>query len=98
MEARGLTVPKLEELDPSKYSARLLGLTLVTSKGWERTPTLISIRLREHKNSRGFLTSQTILDTMLHEMCHLKHGPHGLRFRMMWKELRAEFDDCEHAL
>jgi hypothetical protein len=92
MQKRGWTVPKLEELDPSKYP--LHGVTHMSWKGTgKKKPTRITLRLRDpSRNYTRWRDVDEITSTLLHEMSHLKYGGHGWRFRALWKGLRAEFD------
>ncbi|XP_039117215.1 DNA-dependent metalloprotease WSS1 [Dioscorea cayenensis subsp. rotundata] len=65
---------------------RLLGLNI--NKGRE-----VRIRLRAFNNDLAFLPFEQVLDTMLHELCHIEIGPHNAEFYRLWDELRKECDD-----
>ncbi|RFU72223.1 hypothetical protein TARUN_10039 [Trichoderma arundinaceum] len=38
-----------------------------------------------------FLPTESIVDTMLHELCHIVHGPHDAKFHALWDQLRDEW-------
>ncbi|KAJ4397587.1 hypothetical protein N0V93_001819 [Gnomoniopsis smithogilvyi] len=37
-----------------------------------------------------FLPIEQVTDTMLHELCHIVHGPHDAKFHALWDQLRDE--------
>ncbi|KAJ0985005.1 hypothetical protein J5N97_003361 [Dioscorea zingiberensis] len=65
---------------------RLLGLNI----GGGRE---VRIRLRALNNDLVFLPFEQVLDTMLHELCHIEVGPHNAEFYKLWDELRKECDE-----
>jgi hypothetical protein len=83
MRARGWKVKQLAEMDP--HHANLLGLNI--NKGEQ-----ILLRLRDHSDRSQFLPFGKIVDTMLHELAHIVHGPHGVPFHNLWGQLREELD------
>lgn len=66
---------------------RLLGLNI--NKGRE-----VRIRLRAFNNDLAFLPFEQVLDTMLHELCHIEIGPHNAEFYRLWDELRKVLFVC----
>ncbi|PYH49977.1 metalloendopeptidase WSS1 [Aspergillus saccharolyticus JOP 1030-1] len=50
----------------------------------------ICLRLRHSSDERQFLAFDDIVDTMLHELCHIVHGPHHQKFHALWNQLRDE--------
>lgn len=52
----------------------------------------VCLRLRHPKDNTRFLDLESCIGTMLHEMCHNKHGPHDEKFFSYLKVLNAEFD------
>jgi DNA-dependent metalloprotease WSS1 len=50
----------------------------------------IQIRLRRQNDLSSFFELETLLDTMLHELCHNVHGNHSAAFYELWEELRKE--------
>ncbi|KAK4111862.1 WLM-domain-containing protein [Canariomyces notabilis] len=65
--------------------ADLLGLNV--DRGRE-----IKVRLRQHWDRSQFLPFEEILDTMLHELVHIVHGPHDDKFNALWDQLRDEME------
>ncbi|KAJ4420183.1 hypothetical protein N0V82_004527 [Gnomoniopsis sp. IMI 355080] len=39
-----------------------------------------------------FLPIEQVTDTMLHELCHIVHGPHDAKFHALWDQLRDEHE------
>ena len=83
MRARGWTVGSLSEMLPDQ--ANLLGLNV--NRGEK-----ILLRLREPYDRTIFLPFEKIVDTMLHELSHIVHGPHDAKFHALWDQLRDELD------
>ncbi|KAK4128843.1 WLM-domain-containing protein [Parathielavia appendiculata] len=83
MRARGWTVKSLSEFHPDQ--ANLLGLNV--GRGEQ-----ILLRLREPFDSTQFLPFEKMVDTMLHELAHIAHGPHDHKFQALWDQLRDELD------
>lgn len=48
----------------------------------------IKIRLRRPEKQWDFFPDEEIIDTMLHELCHNKHGPHNADFYKLLDELK----------
>lgn len=65
--------------------ANLLGLN-------ENRGQRIYIRLRYQNDRNQFLPFESVVDTMLHELCHNVHGPHDQKFHALWNQLREELD------
>ncbi|KAL7808469.1 WLM domain-containing protein [Trichoderma aethiopicum] len=51
----------------------------------------ICLRLRYPQDQNQFLATESIVDTMLHELCHIVHGPHDGKFHALWDQLRDEW-------
>jgi len=47
---------------------------------------VIRIRLRNARNGR-MLKESAIVDTLCHELAHLRHLDHGIRFRRLYREI-----------
>lgn len=50
----------------------------------------VFLRLRHDYDRTQFLPFEEVVDTMLHELCHIVHGPHHRRFHALWDQLRDE--------
>ncbi|KAL2255761.1 hypothetical protein VTK26DRAFT_2750 [Humicola hyalothermophila] len=83
MRARGWKVYLLSELWNDEKG--LLGLNI--NKGEE-----IQLRLRASDDVEHFLADEAILDTMLHELAHIVHGPHNEFHTALWHQLRDELE------
>jgi len=83
MRARLWRVGELCEFYP--LQANLLGLN-------ENRGQRIYIRLRHPNDRNQFLPFESVVDTMLHELCHNVHGPHDQKFHALWNQLREELD------
>ncbi|KAK4237501.1 WLM domain-containing protein [Achaetomium macrosporum] len=83
MRARGWRVRTLSEMYPDQVN--LLGLNV--DKGHQ-----ILIRLREPFDRNQFLPFEKMVDTMLHELSHIVHGPHDHKFNALWNQLREELE------
>jgi len=81
MRQRGWRVGTLAEFYPPE--ANLLGLN--TNFG-----DRIDVRLRHAGDENQFLPMEDIIDTMLHELCHIVHGPHNDHFYALWAKLQDE--------
>ncbi|RAL12103.1 metalloendopeptidase WSS1 [Aspergillus homomorphus CBS 101889] len=81
MRRRQWKVGTLAELNPQQRN--LLGLNY--NHGQK-----ICLRLRHASDQRQFLPMDSIVDTMLHELCHIVHGPHNQQFHALWNQLRDE--------
>ncbi|KAI9044151.1 metalloendopeptidase WSS1 [Aspergillus affinis] len=84
MRRRGWQVGTLSEFYPRDRS--LLGLNI---NGGQK----ICLRLRYASDVRQFLPIEHVLDTMLHELCHIVHGPHNQQFHALWNQLRDEHEE-----
>ncbi|KAK8970670.1 hypothetical protein KSP40_PGU004020 [Platanthera guangdongensis] len=84
MRQRKWQVKLLSEFSPTNPS--LLGLNI--GSGAE-----IKLRLRKLNQNWDFFPFEQVLDTMLHELCHIEHGPHNTQFYKLWDELRKECED-----
>ncbi|ETI25829.1 hypothetical protein G647_02606 [Cladophialophora carrionii CBS 160.54] len=83
MRVRGWRVGVLAEFYPDEHA--LLGLN--TNRG-----EAIHLRLRYPSDDRQFLPFENIVDTMLHELSHIVHGPHDQAFHALWDKLRDEHE------
>lgn len=83
MRQRGWKVGVLTEFWPPEQN--LLGLN------WNRGQK-ICLRLRYPSDERQFLPLEQVVDTMLHELCHIVHGPHNEAFHILWDQLREEHE------
>jgi DNA-dependent metalloprotease WSS1 len=83
MRARGWRVKEFSEMYPDQ--ANLLGLNF--SQG-----DRILLRLREPYDRTQFLPFEKMVDTMLHELSHMDHGPHDEKFFALWNKLRDELE------
>lgn len=52
----------------------------------------ILLRLRYPGDGNQFLPIEQVTDTMLHELCHIVHGPHDAKFHALWDQLRDEHE------
>lgn len=52
----------------------------------------ILLRLRYPRDKSLFLSMEEVTDTMLHELCHIVHGPHDGKFHALWNQLRDEHE------
>ncbi|KAL2146853.1 hypothetical protein VTI28DRAFT_1956 [Corynascus sepedonium] len=82
MRARGWKLKTLSEMFPAQEN--LWGLNIDKSR--------ILIRLRYAHDCTQFLCLERLVDTLLHELCHLVHGPHDHKFNALWDELRNELE------
>ncbi|KAG5999907.1 hypothetical protein E4U54_001618 [Claviceps lovelessii] len=64
---------------------KLLGLNV--NRGMK-----ICLRLRYPGDRNQFLPTENVVDTMLHELAHIVHGPHNQQFHALWDQLR---DECQ---
>lgn len=83
MRVREWRVGTLAEFYPQ--DANLLGLN--TNHGEK-----IHLRLRYPGDHSQFMPFENIVDTMLHELCHIVHGPHNQAFHALWDKLRDEHE------
>jgi DNA-dependent metalloprotease WSS1 len=81
MRQRNWRVGTLAEFYPSETN--LLGLN--TNQGQK-----IQLRLRYAGDDAQFLPVEEVIDTMLHELVHIVHGPHDRHFHALWDKLRDE--------
>ncbi|KAI4321715.1 hypothetical protein MLD38_035063 [Melastoma candidum] len=86
MRKRLWRVKILSEFCPK--NGRLLGLNV--GRG-----IAVKLRLRRPNREDEFIPYNNVLDTMLHELCHIVHGPHDAKFYALWDELRKE---CEQLM
>jgi DNA-dependent metalloprotease WSS1 len=83
MRQRGWRVGVLTEFYPPEQN--LLGLN------WNKGQK-ICLRLRYPGDERQFLPIENVVDTMLHELAHIVHGPHDTAFHALWDQLRDEHE------
>ncbi|KAF4550430.1 DNA-dependent metalloprotease WSS1-like protein [Elsinoe fawcettii] len=83
MRKRGWHVGTLTEFLPE--DPRLLGLNI--NHGHK-----ICVRLRFSHRPSSFMPIEQCVDTMLHELSHIVHGPHDAKFHALWDELRSEHE------
>ncbi|PNY28069.1 DNA-dependent metalloprotease WSS1 [Tolypocladium capitatum] len=81
MRNRGWTVGLLAEFYPPQ--GNLLGLNV-------NAGSKIFLRLRPDHDRTQFLPYEEVVDTMLHELCHIVHSHHHRRFHALWDQLRDE--------
>ncbi|KAE9966969.1 hypothetical protein EG328_008503 [Venturia inaequalis] len=86
MRKRGWRVGTLSEFLPEDSS--LWGLNIDHGRQ-------INLRLRHPGDSNQFLQFEHVLDTLLHELCHIVHGPHDEIFHKLWDELRDEWTSLQ---
>lgn len=48
----------------------------------------VKLRLRRPRGDFDFFSYEEVLDTMLHELCHIEHGPHNALFYKLWDDIR----------
>ncbi|KAF9891042.1 hypothetical protein FE257_004977 [Aspergillus nanangensis] len=84
MRRRDWKVGTLCEFYPNQRN--LLGLNV---NGGQK----ICLRLRYPSDERQFLPLEQVVDTMLHELCHIVHGPHNQQFNSLWNQLRDEHQE-----
>ena len=83
MKTRGWKVRKLVEIIPP--SPNLMG--------WNQNRgETIAIRLRQVRSDDSFFDFNHILGTLLHELCHIVHGPHDTHFYALLDELWGEVE------
>ncbi|RFU32749.1 hypothetical protein B7463_g3622, partial [Scytalidium lignicola] len=83
MRARNWRVGTLAEFYPEQRN--LLGIN-------ENKGQRICLRLRYPSDQNQFLPLEQVVDTMLHELCHIVHGPHNKEFHALWDQLRKEYE------
>ncbi|KAK4174216.1 WLM domain-containing protein [Triangularia setosa] len=83
MRARHWKVGQLCEFYPDQNN--LLGLNY--NRGQR-----ILLRLRYAGDRSQFLPFEQVMDTMLHELSHIVHGPHDHVFHALWDQLREELE------
>ncbi|OXV05671.1 hypothetical protein Egran_06561 [Elaphomyces granulatus] len=83
MRQRSWRVGTLCEFYP--HESNLLGLNVNAGQK-------ICLRLRYPSDERQFLPINQVVDTMLHELCHIVHGPHNAEFHALWNQLREEHE------
>ncbi|KAI9835185.1 MAG: hypothetical protein M1819_002555 [Sarea resinae] len=83
MRQRGWRVGVLTEFYPREKN--LLGIN------WNKGEK-ICLRLRYPYDERQFLPLEEVVDTMMHELCHIVHGPHHAAFHALWNQLRDEHE------
>ena len=81
MRQRNWVVGTLCEFYPEENN--LLGLNI--NRGQK-----ICLRLRHAGDGNQFLPLEQVVDTMLHELSHIVHGPHNADFQALWDQLRDE--------
>ena len=83
MRVRSWRVGTLSEFLPDEHN--LLGLNVNRGEA-------IHIRLRYPGDHNQFLPFENVVDTMLHELSHIVHGPHNQAFNALWDKLRDEHE------
>ncbi|UZP33080.1 hypothetical protein NXS19_000896 [Fusarium pseudograminearum] len=83
MRARNWKVRQLAEFYPEQHN--LLGLNV--NRGAK-----ICLRLRHAGDRNQFMPIENVVDTMLHELSHIVHGPHDAKFHALWDQLRDEHE------
>ncbi|EQC28135.1 hypothetical protein, variant [Saprolegnia diclina VS20] len=83
MTKRQYRVQQLLEFFPK--NANLLGMNV--NHGWK-----IYVRLRPAERPTSFLPFEHLLGTMLHELVHMKIGPHNAAFYKLLDELTSEME------
>lgn len=83
MRQRSWKVGTLAEFYPRQDN--LLGMN--TNRG-----QMIQLRLRYPGDPNQFLPFESVVDTMLHELCHNVIGPHNQQFHALWEQLREEHE------
>ncbi|KAI9720408.1 MAG: hypothetical protein M1812_002914 [Candelaria pacifica] len=83
MRQRGWKVGILTEFYPLENN--LLGLN------WNAGEK-ICLRLRYPYDEKQFIPMEQVVDTMLHELSHIVHGPHDAKFHALWNQLREEHE------
>ncbi|CAA6666169.1 unnamed protein product [Spirodela intermedia] len=84
MRRRKWRVKVLSEFCPANSS--LLGLNV--GRGVH-----VKLRLRRPRGDLDFFSYEEVLDTMLHELCHIEHGPHNALFYKLWDDIRKECEE-----
>lgn len=84
MRQRAWRVGALCEFYPRQ--SNLLGLNVNSGQK-------ICLRLRYPSDQKQFLPFEQVVDTMLHELCHIAHGPHHREFHALWNQLRDEHEE-----
>lgn len=67
-------------------------LIFMSGVNWNRGQK-ICLRLRYPGDANQFLPLEQVVDTMLHELSHIVHGPHDEHFHALWNKLRDEHED-----
>ncbi|KAK2765442.1 hypothetical protein FQN54_008293 [Arachnomyces sp. PD_36] len=83
MRQRSWRVGTLSEFYPQERN--LLGLNINMGQK-------ICLRLRYPSDKNQFIPIEQVVDTMLHELCHIVHGPHNQQFHALWNQLRDEHE------
>ncbi|KAJ4199585.1 hypothetical protein NW767_008008 [Fusarium falciforme] len=81
MRARNWKVRELAEFYPEQ--GNLLGLNV--NRGMK-----ICLRLRHAGDRNQFMSIESVVDTMLHELSHIVHDAHDSKFHALWDQLRDE--------
>ncbi|KAG2416325.1 hypothetical protein HFD88_007540 [Aspergillus terreus] len=84
MRRRDWKVGTLCEFYPQQ--SNLLGLNINAGQK-------ICLRLRYASDQRQFIPIEQVVDTMLHELCHIVQGPHNQQFHALWNQLRDEHEE-----
>ncbi|KAL4891221.1 WLM domain-containing protein [Aspergillus ambiguus] len=84
MRRRDWKVGTLCEFYP--HQQNLLGLNINAGQK-------ICLRLRYASDQCQFIPIEQVVDTMLHELCHIVHGPHNQQFHALWNQLRDEHEE-----
>lgn len=89
MRKHGYRISKLAEFYP-EMEPNLLGLN--TSFPGSSSLPIIQLRLRHPTNPSRFLEYEQVVQTMLHELTHCRHGPHDDKFWKLFKSLQEELN------
>jgi DNA-dependent metalloprotease WSS1 len=84
MKKRKWNVGCLYEFYPQ--NPNLLGININRGK-------VIKIRLRNSQNPDLFLEFHDLIGTMLHELVHIEHGPHDIKFYRLLDEIYSEYEN-----
>eukprot|EP00043_Microstomoeca_roanoka_P002652 m.39582 g.39582 ORF g.39582 m.39582 type:complete len:205 (-) comp11625_c0_seq1:343-957(-) len=91
MQKHNWTVGVLKEFAPSLETG-LVGVTDSCLLGYNQNHgEVIALRLRTD-DFTGFRHYHVIIQTLLHELAHMVHGPHNTDFWNLFRQLRKEYE------